>query len=47
MPPFSSLPNSSYLFTASRALILFYQKALENGDQATAMTMHSEIGVFK
>ncbi|KIR58997.1 hypothetical protein I314_04981 [Cryptococcus bacillisporus CA1873] len=47
MPPVSSLPSSSYLFTASRALILFYQKALENGDQATAMTMHSEIGVFK
>ncbi|KIR27824.1 hypothetical protein I309_03144 [Cryptococcus deuterogattii LA55] len=33
--------------SSSRALILFYQKALENGDQATAMTVHSEIGVFK
>ncbi|ODO05891.1 hypothetical protein I350_04952 [Cryptococcus amylolentus CBS 6273] len=39
--------TSLYLFTASRALLLFYQRALETGDSAEATTIHGEISVFK
>ncbi|WVQ86138.1 hypothetical protein IAT38_008306 [Cryptococcus sp. DSM 104549] len=43
----SSNADISYLFTATRALLLFYQRALESGEGQSAVTFHSEISVFK
>ncbi|WWC72694.1 uncharacterized protein I206_106658 [Kwoniella pini CBS 10737] len=38
---------SFYFFTACRTLLLFYQRALETGDQGAAYVFRSEIVVFK
>ncbi|WVQ85870.1 hypothetical protein IAT38_008038 [Cryptococcus sp. DSM 104549] len=40
------ITSCNYLFTATRALLLFYQRALESGDHQGAMSTNAEISVF-
>ncbi|ODO02088.1 hypothetical protein L198_02819 [Cryptococcus wingfieldii CBS 7118] len=37
----------TYLFTATRTLALFYNRALESQDEVSARTLYTEIAVFK
>ncbi|WVR08707.1 hypothetical protein IAU60_005765 [Kwoniella sp. DSM 27419] len=41
------ITSCDYFFTAARTLLLFFQRALENGDKDAAHSYKSEITVFK
>ncbi|WVF67748.1 hypothetical protein IAT40_002507 [Kwoniella sp. CBS 6097] len=41
------ITSCNYLFTAARTILLFFQRALETGDNRAAYSFRSEIAVFK
>ncbi|OCF35875.1 hypothetical protein I316_02368 [Kwoniella heveanensis BCC8398] len=41
------ITSCDYLFTAARTILLFFQRALETGDNRAAYSFRSEIAVFK